>query len=170
MGRRGRASSKSRRSARLACLVRPPDGYRIGDGQSSRLETIEDQPHRHRTFSDRSRHSFDRVAPDVTYAEHPRPARFQQQRSLVRTFEGSEWNVGARQQETVLVFGQLSVEPACAGFGADEHEEPAKRQYRSRAGKVVPQPDRPQYLLAEQGYDFGVVRDGDAGDPVLSGR
>ena len=36
-----------------------PDGHRIGDGQTRRLEPVEDQPHCHRTFSDRSRNPFD---------------------------------------------------------------------------------------------------------------
>ena len=66
--------------------------------------------------------------------------------------------VPSREQEAVLVLGELPAEPGGAGCRADEDEQPADRQGAGHLGNGVADLDAFEEGVADQPGDLGMRR------------
>src|ERR1700728_3085246 len=137
--------------------------YRVADRNAGRLQTVNDQPHRHRPLADGGRHAFDRTAPYVADAEDAGPTRLEGQGHEIGILKSDHWDVCAGEQEAMIVDGELPVQPLGAGRGADEDEETTAGLGETPTRCVVAQRDTFEPPLTEQADDLGVWRNGDPG-------
>ena len=85
-----------------------PAANRFRDRDACSLEPIEYQAHSHRALADGRRHQLDGSAADVADAEDTGPTRLEQQRAVLNALELRHRNIGFRQHEAILVYGELS--------------------------------------------------------------
>lgn len=80
---------------------------RVGDHEAGCLESLEGQAHRHRSLPDGRCHSLDRATADVAHTEDTGPARLEDERRHVWPLEAVGRDVGAGEEESVAVLGEL---------------------------------------------------------------
>jgi len=95
---------------------------RVCDRTPRGLEAFEHEPDRHRAFPDGGRGPLDGSAADVADGEDSRPAGFQEQGHPAGVVELSFRDVGAGEQESAGVFGDLARHSVAGGPGADENK------------------------------------------------
>src|SRR5262245_19532734 len=72
------------------------------------LEAVEDQSHRRGSLPDGSRDALHRAAADISNGKDPRRAGLQEQRTRGLADEPRCHDVGAGEQESVAIFGELA--------------------------------------------------------------
>src|SRR5438270_12751199 len=116
---------------------------------ASGLEAFVHQTDRHGTFARSRGQAPDRAAAHVAGGEDPGAAGLEEERRAAIAFRGG---CGSRsgQDEAMVVEGDLAVQPAGSGLGADEDEEGAHVQRAAFAGGPLLDDDLLQRVAASE--------------------
>src|SRR5665811_2301504 len=140
---------------------------RGGDGKTlSRLNSrmgalLPDRHHRHRSLSYRRRHTLARPVPNITRRKHAGDVGFQQewipvQLPLFPTVAFDHF--GTSQDESPVVPGDVTIEPACTWLRSDEDEQGAGGNAGALIGDYVLDDNRFNMTFPSNFHHCGVER------------
>jgi hypothetical protein len=94
------------------------------------LETLKQKLYGHGPFTDRRGYALDGATAHVADTEDPGPAGFEEQGFRPAGVPLPQRYVWAGEEKSMIVSGELAIEPLRAGLGANEDEERPNRQAR----------------------------------------
>src|SRR5712671_2018437 len=100
------------------------------NGRPGVPETVKHESYCHGSFADGRGNALDGPAAHVPDSEDPRPAGLEEQRGPSAGIAQRPWDLWPGQEESVVIYSELAVEPLRTGPGADEHEEPTDGKLR----------------------------------------